>query len=541
MAKKKYQTGGLISYNPNLAAKDQAFQQWYSLNTPEGKHGIPFSDQLDYDYYSAFRNNDIGQSSNAHFTDRYKRPNHPTFSDESMYSVPENPGGHWEGDKFTKQKHIPMGKSGIHINPKNKGKFNATKKATGKSTEELTHSSNPVTKKRAVFAQNAAKWHHAQDGMNFNEIPGKSGLNANASAPRLIPYEEQQSMNMQMRPNMVQYGMDNSGVSPDYEQDQTMGINPNSGVPNTGNYVAQRNSQMHGNHQRQPYNGEAGKAALAGLLAVDAFIPGRKQPSFVNRPGLSYNEHPYGTGSSALAKDGITISQSGYKSNSPDRFHSSLRIPSNNITMKGVNHPVYGRDNLGNGKMMFPGEDHQFAGNYVDEYPIMQQGGNVPAYQNYDQIQHDNDFARQFVARKGAPGWLAQNTVVARNIGDPKVQFQYKGAQQPATVKPAYTLPTGVTSDDIFQTNEGQYGYYNNDSNFTPVDAATIYSMYGHKPKPLIPQSSSSTASLKSGGRVRVYKQGGMLQNYYEKGGTYDVSDEEIKQLAAAGYKMKYC
>ena len=49
-------------------------------------------------------------------------------------------------------------KSGIHIKEKNKGKFNATKARTGKSTEELTHSSNPVTRKRAIFAQNAAKW-----------------------------------------------------------------------------------------------------------------------------------------------------------------------------------------------------------------------------------------------------------------------------------------------------------------------------------------------------------------------------------------------
>lgn len=52
----------------------------------------------------------------------------------------------------------------IHINPANKGKFNATKAATGKSTEELTHSSNPITKKRAVFAQNAARWSQNADG-----------------------------------------------------------------------------------------------------------------------------------------------------------------------------------------------------------------------------------------------------------------------------------------------------------------------------------------------------------------------------------------
>lgn len=48
----------------------------------------------------------------------------------------------------------------IHINPDNRGKFNATKKRTGKTTEELTHSKNPLTRKRAIFAQNARKWHH---------------------------------------------------------------------------------------------------------------------------------------------------------------------------------------------------------------------------------------------------------------------------------------------------------------------------------------------------------------------------------------------
>ena len=49
-------------------------------------------------------------------------------------------------------------KSKIHIKEKNKGKFNATKKRTGKTTEELTHSKNKLTKKRAIFAQNARKW-----------------------------------------------------------------------------------------------------------------------------------------------------------------------------------------------------------------------------------------------------------------------------------------------------------------------------------------------------------------------------------------------
>lgn len=55
-------------------------------------------------------------------------------------------------------------KGGIYIKPENRGKFNATKARTGKTTEELTHSKNPVTKKRAIFAQNASKWRKEEEG-----------------------------------------------------------------------------------------------------------------------------------------------------------------------------------------------------------------------------------------------------------------------------------------------------------------------------------------------------------------------------------------
>lgn len=56
-------------------------------------------------------------------------------------------------------------KSGIKIKPENKGKFNAKKKRTGKSTEELTHSKNKKTKAQAVFAQNAKHWKHKLGGV----------------------------------------------------------------------------------------------------------------------------------------------------------------------------------------------------------------------------------------------------------------------------------------------------------------------------------------------------------------------------------------
>lgn len=45
----------------------------------------------------------------------------------------------------------------IKIKDENKGKFTATQKKTGKSTEELCHSKNPLTRKRANFAKMAKR------------------------------------------------------------------------------------------------------------------------------------------------------------------------------------------------------------------------------------------------------------------------------------------------------------------------------------------------------------------------------------------------
>ncbi len=61
----------------------------------------------------------------------------------------------------SKENAIEFEYSPPHIKAKNKGKFDATKKKTGESTEELEHSKNPKTRKRAVFAANAAKWNHS--------------------------------------------------------------------------------------------------------------------------------------------------------------------------------------------------------------------------------------------------------------------------------------------------------------------------------------------------------------------------------------------
>ncbi len=54
------------------------------------------------------------------------------------------------------------------------------------------------------------------------------------------------------------------------------------------------------------------------------------------------------------------------------------RIPGSNITMQGVPYPVYGVGSNGQEQMMQPGQEYNFGGaSYVDEYPMMKNGGGL--------------------------------------------------------------------------------------------------------------------------------------------------------------------
>ena len=61
------------------------------------------------------------------------------------------------------------------------------------------------------------------------------------------------------------------------------------------------------------------------------------------------------------------MSTQGYKKNSPDVNNAVNIIPSGDITMKIVEFPVKGTDNLGNTKIMKPGKNYKFPGNIVIE------------------------------------------------------------------------------------------------------------------------------------------------------------------------------
>ena len=62
----------------------------------------------------------------------------------------------------------------------------------------------------------------------------------------------------------------------------------------------------------------------------------------------------------------------------PDNVGEPVIIPSNEITMEGVYQPLLGISDTGDVQYMEPGEDYEFDGESVTEYPIAQSGKTLP-------------------------------------------------------------------------------------------------------------------------------------------------------------------
>lgn len=94
------QSGGAVfaGIRGAMDSKEIAYQAW--------RKNLPASLQYegDYDLRQLFVDSGAIKPINGHFPDTYKLPNHPTFSNESIYSTKQNPGGHWNGDKYVPAK-----------------------------------------------------------------------------------------------------------------------------------------------------------------------------------------------------------------------------------------------------------------------------------------------------------------------------------------------------------------------------------------------------------------------------------------------------
>jgi len=69
----------------------------------------PKDSGADYDLRGAFKAGLTPDPQTGHWPDTFKKPNHPTFSDQSIYAsaAPEK-AGHWEGDKYIPAGQVPQ-------------------------------------------------------------------------------------------------------------------------------------------------------------------------------------------------------------------------------------------------------------------------------------------------------------------------------------------------------------------------------------------------------------------------------------------------
>lgn len=81
--------GSAPTYDTPLAPQQQGpYQQWRSSLPGD------LQNNQDYDLQGAYLAA-MQANGRAHMGDRFKKPNHMTFSDESQYSTPQTQGGHW--------------------------------------------------------------------------------------------------------------------------------------------------------------------------------------------------------------------------------------------------------------------------------------------------------------------------------------------------------------------------------------------------------------------------------------------------------------
>ena len=114
-------------------------------------------------------------------------------------------------------------------------------------------------------------------------------------------------------------------------------------------------------------------------------------------------------------------------------------IPSSDITMKGVNYPVLGIDDLGNQQMMMPGQDYTFPGNYVTEYPQMGKGGQMIKRKDGSYSQRglwDNIRANKGSGKKPTKQMLEQERKIKAKMKNGGWLDQYQdGSEVPSNIE----------------------------------------------------------------------------------------------------------
>ena len=142
----------------------------------------------------------------------------------------------------------------------------------------------------------------------------------------------------------------------------------------------------------------AGANQTVPMYQMGGVLPGAVGFTYARTVGAAPSNGPYAKKTKASAQNGQemkfyqegldfkpkTISQDGSEIPvdpmgywNPENIGNPVIIPSTDITMEGVDQPLIGISDTGDVQYMEPGEDYEFEGEYVTEYPVAKKGISV--------------------------------------------------------------------------------------------------------------------------------------------------------------------
>ena len=102
-----------------------------------------------------------------------------------------------------------------------------------------------------------------------------------------------------------------------------------------------------------------------------------------------------------ISKKGSKIKKDNDGYWNPENWGKPVEIDSNEITMQGVYEPLLGISDTGDVQMMYPGEDYEFDGESVTEYPVAQNGIGIPKDIYGKQLYKESRFNPKAISPKG--------------------------------------------------------------------------------------------------------------------------------------------
>jgi hypothetical protein len=147
---------------------------------------------------------------------------------------------------------------------------------------------------------------------------------------------------------------------------------------------------------------------LYGDMAMGGALPGAVGFTYARTQDPAPDNGKYAKKTKASAQNGSVIKDDRGQLAYPGEI---TEIGSNDITMQGVDYPVLGVSDTGDTQMMYPDQDYKFDGEKVTEFPMAQNGRNIPTTADSTRLYNSQMALNKFYENEMKAGRLKMNNI----------------------------------------------------------------------------------------------------------------------------------